>query len=193
MIRTLSLATVLATAIALPALAEDAKLKIEPGTGPTSTMTDQVPQMKSGAEAIKADGSNVAKPLPASKATEEAVPSMRPSDGISGQVESKTSPGATAATTQAQKSVGMSLSEQDGKTWLDKPIYSSDGMNIGEVVSFQRDSENNVIGMHADIGGFWGFGQTRINLAPAQFKLQGDRVLLDLTAEQAKVLPKVQI
>ena len=46
MIRNLSLAAVVAVAFVLPAIAEDSKIKIEPGTGPTSTMTDQVPQMK---------------------------------------------------------------------------------------------------------------------------------------------------
>jgi hypothetical protein len=46
--------------------------------------------------------------------------------------------------------------------------------------------------MHADIGGFLGLGETRINLTPAQFKLQSDRVVLSLTAEQAKELPAVK-
>jgi hypothetical protein len=57
MIRKFSLATALAAAIALPALAEDKKT-IDPGgsTGPTDTMTDQVPQMKRDAEAIKEAG-----------------------------------------------------------------------------------------------------------------------------------------
>ncbi len=86
----------------------------------------------------------------------------------------------------------MVLTEQEGKTWIDKPIYSSDGTKIGEVVVFQRDAANKVLGMHADIGGFLGFLQTRVNVMPAQFKLQGDRVVLDLTAEQAKALPKVK-
>jgi hypothetical protein len=47
--------------------------------------------------------------------------------------------------------------------------------------------------MHADIGGFWGLGRTRVSLMTSQFKLQGDRVLIDLTAEAAKELPKVHI
>jgi hypothetical protein len=46
--------------------------------------------------------------------------------------------------------------------------------------------------MQADIGGFLGLGETRVRLTPAQFKLQGDRAVLDLTAAQAKDLPKVQ-
>ena len=190
MIRTLSIVAVLGTALALPAVAEESKNKIEPGTGPTSTMTDQVPQMKRDAETIKQDGPSSAKPLPATKAVGDAVPSLRPGDAVSGPTDNKSSSTTTAV---AKPIDSMSLSEQEGKTWIKKPVYSSDGKDLGAVVSFQRDATNNVIGMHADIGGFWVFGQTRINLLPAQFKLQGDRVLLDLTADQAKTLPTAKI
>jgi hypothetical protein len=75
MTRTLSLALILAAAFALPALAEDAT-KIQPGVGPTSTMTDKVPQMKSDATVAP----DAAKPLPAAKAVGDAVPPMRPTD-----------------------------------------------------------------------------------------------------------------
>jgi hypothetical protein len=192
MMRTLSIATVLAAAIALPAMAEDTKTKIEPGSGPTSTMTDAVPQMKRDAEAIKEDGPDSAKPLPSSKAMGEAVPSMRPGDAVSGQSDTKTSPGVTTATGAAAPAAGISLNVQEGMTWINKPVYSSDGKEIGEVAAFQRDADNKVIGMHADVGGFLGLGQTRVDVTPAQFKLQGDRVVLSLTAEQAKDLPAVK-
>lgn len=46
--------------------------------------------------------------------------------------------------------------------------------------------------MHADIGGLLGMGETRVSVTPAQFKLQTDRVVLTLTEEQAKALPKVK-
>ena len=105
-----------------------------------------------------------------------------------------TTPGITTAPTSAPPvTAAMVLTEQEGKSWIDKPIYSSDGQKLGEVVVFQRDAGNKVLGMHADIGGFLGFLQTRVNVMPAQFRLQGDRVVLVLTAEQAKSLPKVQI
>jgi len=180
MIRALSLATVLATACALPARAEDAKSKIEPGTGPTSTITDQVPKMKADAGATK---EATPQPLPSSKAVSEAVPAMKPGDAATG---------ASTAATSAQPATGLVLSEESGRTWINKPVYSSDGKMLGEVVAFQRDAANKVIGMHADIGGFLGLGQTRVNLTSPQFKLQGDRVVLDLTAAQAKDLPKVE-
>ncbi|CAN0462181.1 unnamed protein product [Phaeothamnion confervicola] len=120
---------------------------------------------------------------------EEATPSMRPGDAPSGQADSNSK----AGTPPAGKVATLSLTEQEGKTWIDKPIYTSDGLNIGEVVDFQRDAANNVVGMHADIGGILGFGQTRVNVTSLQFKLSGDRVMLDMTAEQAKSLPKAAI
>jgi len=154
MIRALSLVTVLATSLALPAMAEEAKT-IAPGTAPTSTMSDQVP-----APEMKRDAQDT---------------------------DNKSGPGA------AQQDASISLTEQEVLKWLDKPVYSSDGKKIGEVAAFQRDAATNkVIGMHADIGGFLGLGQTRVKLTPAQFKLQGDRVVLDLTAAQTNDLPKAQ-
>jgi hypothetical protein len=190
MIRSLSIATVLAATLALPAMAEDAKTQIEPGTGPTSTMTDEVPQMKRDAQAIEEAGPNPDKPLPSSKAVGDAVPSMRPGDAASGADEKS---GTTTAGTSQPQGADMSLTEQEALTWIDKPVFSSDGEQVGEVVAIQRDPDNKVTGLHADIGGFLGLGETRVNLMPAQFKLQSDRVELNLTAEQAKSLPKVQI
>ena len=157
MIRKISLATVLVAAIALPAVAQDKKM-IDPSgsTGPTETMTDQVPSMKNDA-------------------------------GATGQ----SSPNAATETTPA-RSDSTTLSTQDALLLIDKPVYSSDGKKLGEVVAFQRDTNDKVTGMHADVGGFLGLGQHRVNLTPSQFKVQGDRIVLELTAEQVKALPKVQ-
>ena len=185
--RTISLAAALAAAFALPAIAEDAKSKVEPGKAPTSTMTDSVPSMKRDAAAI--DQAGAEKLLPAAKAMEDAMPSMRPGDPPSGRADSGSSTNTPAGDTGAK----LSLTELEGKTWVDKPVYTSDGFNIGEVVDFQRDAANNVVGMHADIGGLLGFGQTRVNITTLQFKLNGDRVVLGMTAEQAKSLPKTSI
>ena len=85
----------------------------------------------------------------------------------------------------------LMLTAEEAKRWIDKPVYSSDGIKIGEVAAFARGTDNTVNEMHADIGGFLGMGETRIKLLPAQFRLQGDRVVLNLTAAQAKELPKI--
>lgn len=126
MIRSLTIATILATAIAFPAIAQDANVK-----GPSSTTVEK----------------NTASPM---------------------------------------------LTEEQARVWIDKPVYSSDGNNIGAVTAITRGTDNTVTEMHADIGGFLGIGKTRVRLTPAQFTLQDDRVMLSVTAEQAKTLPTVE-
>lgn len=135
MIRSLSLATVLAAAITLPAYAQDT-----PAKAPVAPSVTTAP---------------------------------------------------AAGVTTAPKAAGMMLTAQEALAWVDKPVYSSDGKKLGEVVAFLRSADNTVNEMHADIGGFLGIGETRVKLAPAQFKLQTDRVVLDVTAAQAKDLPKI--
>jgi PRC-barrel domain len=83
------------------------------------------------------------------------------------------------------------LNEQQAKDWINKVVYSSENTNVGEVAAFARDANGKVMEMHADIGGFLGMGETRVRLMPAQFKLMGDRVVLNLNADQVKSLPKI--
>jgi hypothetical protein len=85
----------------------------------------------------------------------------------------------------------LMLTADEAKAWIGKAVYSSDNTKIGEVAAFARGTDNTVNEMHADIGGFMGMGETRIKLMPAQFKLQDDRVMLNQTAAQAKLLPTV--
>lgn len=86
----------------------------------------------------------------------------------------------------------LSLTDEQAKVWIDKAVYSSDDKKIGEIAAFARDGTGKVTEMHADIGGFFGMGETRIRLMPAQFKLGTDRVVLMVTADQAKALPTVK-
>ena len=99
---------------------------------------------------------------------------------------------AATATESVQRGASLALTEQDARAWIDRPVYSSDGQKLGEVAAFLRTSDNKVSELQADIGGFLGIGEHRIRLAPAQFSLHSDRVVLDLTAAQLKELPKIQ-
>lgn len=134
MLRTFSLATVLAAALALPAMAQDTKAPASPEKAPAAA-TDIAPAQKGASN--------------------------------------------------------MSLTAAEAKAWIGKPVYSSDGSKLGEVAGFLRGDDNKVSRLHANIGGFLGLGEHTISLMPAQFKLQAGRVVLDLTAAQAKVLPAV--
>lgn len=91
----------------------------------------------------------------------------------------------------AGASARLTLTEAQAREWVDKRVYSNEGRDIGEVVAFTRDSSGVVTEMHADIGGFLGIGESRVRVMPAQFTLAGDRVTLNMTADQAKALPKI--
>jgi hypothetical protein len=84
------------------------------------------------------------------------------------------------------------MTDAEAKAWVDKAVYSSDDKNVGEVAAVQRDASGKVTEMQADVGGFLGLGSTRVRIMPSQFKLSGDRVVLNLTAEQVKQLPKAR-
>ena len=83
------------------------------------------------------------------------------------------------------------ITDQEAKAWVGKDVYSSDGNKLGEVAAILRKADNKITELRADIGGFLGIGQHEIALPAARFYLQNDRVVLDLTAAQAKELPKV--
>lgn len=99
---------------------------------------------------------------------------------------------APSAEVAAPSSTGVvTLTDEQAKAWVDKPIYSSDDKNLGEVAAIARSSSGEISEIHADIGGFLGIGETRVRVMPAEFKLAQDKVVLNLTADQAKQLPKI--
>lgn len=109
------------------------------------------------------------------------------------QNEPAAKPDATTKTPDTMaKNAKITLTEQQANSWVDKPVYSSDGKEIGEVVAFKRGADNVVTEMHLDVGGTLGMGETRVKVMPQQFKLQNDRVVLNLTEAQAKDLPKIE-
>jgi hypothetical protein len=85
----------------------------------------------------------------------------------------------------------MILTQQEAEKWIGKSVYSRDGKDLGEVVAFKRGDDNSVMEMHADIGGFLGFGQHRISLTPEQFDLNDDRATLVMSSLEAGKLPAI--
>lgn len=91
-----------------------------------------------------------------------------------------------------EKSAIPMMTDGEAKAWINKVVYSSDGTNLGEVANILRDNSGHVTELQADIGGFLGLGETRVRVAPSDFKLDKDRVVLNIPADQAKTLPKIE-
>lgn len=91
----------------------------------------------------------------------------------------------------AHSGENLVLSDEQAKNWVNKSVYSSDNKNLGTVAAFDRDPAGKVKEMHADIGGFLGIGETRVRLMPNQFQVDGDRIIVSMTSDQAKSLPKI--
>lgn len=112
--------------------------------------------------------------------------------------QSSTTPPASAPSMQAPTG-GLApvqtppvLSEAEARALIDAAVVSSDAKNVGEVAAVQRSSDGKVVELQADVGGFLGLGQSRVRLAPSQFTISNNRVLLTLTAQQVSELPKIE-
>ena len=105
-----------------------------------------------------------------------------------------TPPAATAPSVQpAPADKAPMLTEEQAKALISATVVSSDETNVGNVAAIQRDADGKVTELHADVGGFLGIGKTRVRVMPSQFSVTADnKILLTLTAEQAKELPTVE-
>jgi PRC-barrel domain len=106
------------------------------------------------------------------------------------KIEVTPSPSTSAGTSGASTST-LSLTDAEAKAWINKVVYSSDNKNLGEVAAIARDSSGHVSELHADIGGFLGLGETRVRVMPSEFKLMTDKVVLNISADAAKSLPRI--
>ena len=102
-----------------------------------------------------------------------------------------TSPPATV-TPRATTASPVHRTDEQAKVWIGKAVYSSDGKNLGDVAELIRDPSGDVTALIANVGGFLGIGQTQVRIAPAQFSIDADRIVLRLTADQVKSMPHTE-
>ncbi|MBY0225611.1 MAG: PRC-barrel domain-containing protein [Hyphomicrobium sp.] len=130
-------------------------------------------------------------PEPATPATPPAATDTAPAPSAApAEVPASPAPSELPSTT-ADNSAAPVLSDEQAAALKNKVVWSSDQKNIGEVAEVVRDNSGRVTELHADIGGFLGFGETRVRISPGEFKIVNDRVELTRTEEQAENLPEV--
>jgi hypothetical protein len=69
------------------------------------------------------------------------------------------------------------------------PVYSSDNQKVGGVKSVEKNSDESVGTLQAEIEGFLGLGTSSVRFTPDQFKQAGDRVVLSQTAAKVRGEP----
>jgi hypothetical protein len=107
------------------------------------------------------------------------------------QQPAQPTPAPQAAPTPAPAD-GTRVATEDFKSWIGMKLETVDGERVGEVVEVIPATGTELEAIHADIGGFLGFGETRVKLMPAQVTKQGDRIVVSLTKEEVKKLPKIE-
>jgi len=101
-------------------------------------------------------------------------------------------PSTTPSVTVPAVTATKTMTDQEAQSWVNKVVYSSDNKNVGEIAEIRRDTTGKINELRADVGGFLGLGETRVIVMPTQFSFGDDRVVLNLTSEQVKELPKVE-
>jgi hypothetical protein len=126
----------------------------------------------------------------------EAVPPMKATDSEKSEGSTTTQQSAdTTAQPAAQLAPGSTfiVTEDAAKEWIGRPVYSSDDKRLGEIAALQRGPDDKVSELSADIGGFLGFGETRVRVTADQIKeVKDDSLVLTLTEAEAKALPAVE-
>jgi hypothetical protein len=104
------------------------------------------------------------------------------------EVQVKT-PGVTVDAPSGGVDLDIDVASKTAPTdaWIGRTVYSSDGKNVGEISAVAGGKA------YADIGGFLGLGETRVQLGPDQIaRVEDDRIDLTITEKQANTLPAAQ-
>lgn len=181
--RRLVLSLILAFAASNIAHAAEPTTDIDAATAPAEQMNEATPTM------VAPDGAQDAQP-PTNRVG-EAVPPMEAAEPHDTTPAPQTA-GAPDAAEDATTTARFTITDEEADKWLGRAVYSSDGNELGEIVSLQRDPDGFLQQAKADIGGFLGFGETRILIAPDQIQdVTEDRLVLKLTEAEAQELPAI--
>jgi len=124
----------------------------------------------------------------------DAVPPMKATDSEKSADTGTSSdiPKSAGTTAQPAGDTTFTVTEEGAKEWLGRPVYSSDNKRLGDIAALQLGPDGKVSELSADIGGFLGFGETRVRFTADQIKeVKDDSLVVTLTEEEANSLPAI--
>lgn len=92
--------------------------------------------------------------------------------------------GTTGAVTAVNPLAGM------GRELVDRDVYGAQGNEVGEIEDVVMGADNKVTAVLVDVGGFLGIGERRVAIPIDQLRIEGDRVISQLTEEQVNNMPE---
>jgi hypothetical protein len=94
---------------------------------------------------------------------------------------------AASAPPAAQQGQAQGQTPQGGQmTMVGLPIYSADGMMLGQVTGLRRRSDGGLEAIEADVGTPLGLGATSVLISPGELRWRGDGVELQMMADQVR-------
>jgi len=99
----------------------------------------------------------------------------------------------TKVETAAQTPTGAAfvVKEDEAKSWIGRPVFSSDNKKIGEIIEIKRAPDNKVTEAYIDTGSFLGIGANRYRVTAEQIQeVKPDGLMLTLKEAEVKSMPQ---
>ncbi|MFO1113936.1 MAG: DUF1236 domain-containing protein [Rhodospirillales bacterium] len=106
-------------------------------------------------------------------------------------IDANDAPSTVAGHSGGGGDTALVLSDADAQAWIGKPVFSRDDREIGVVVEVVRERGGRVTAINADVGNFLGLGERRVRVDAGRFRLERERVVLDVPADATAKLPAV--
>ena len=90
------------------------------------------------------------------------------------------------AVVAASRQASQQGPQQQQAAMMGVPIYSSDGMQLGQVTGIKTGADGRVEAIEAEIGSLLGLGANAVLLSPADLEWRGDHIELRMAAEQVR-------
>ena len=68
-------------------------------------------------------------------------------------------------------------------------VHTADGRKVGDVGDVLADGNGRIVGLHVNAGGFLGMGARHVIMPIGQVRMQGDRLITNMSREQIENLP----
>lgn len=86
----------------------------------------------------------------------------------------------------------IALTQQEASEWRMRPVVDESGEKVGQVSAITLDDQGNISQLEVEMEQTLGLGGKTVTLEPGQFLANKEQVILDMSTEEIRDLPKAQ-